>query len=115
MLERTIELSRKLGPIFKGTDQNKGPKIVVHPGGHFEYLKETSQYKLLMKHLTSIDSEGVELLVENMPLTHGTLGGNGTIQFLDSAEILQFSKESNLNVCFDTSHALLYCDNLKFP
>ena len=30
MLERTIDLSRKLSPIFKGTDQNLGPKIVVH-------------------------------------------------------------------------------------
>ena len=29
MLERTIDLSRKLSPIFKGTDQNLGPKIVV--------------------------------------------------------------------------------------
>ena len=78
MLERTIELSRKLGPIFKGTDQNKGPKIVVHPGGHFEYLKETNrsdQYKLLMKHLTSIDSEGAELLAENMPPNPWYFGG----------------------------------------
>jgi sialic acid synthase SpsE/sugar phosphate isomerase/epimerase len=115
MLERTIELSRKLSPIFKGTDQNKGPKIVVHPGGHFEFLKETNrsdQYKLLLKHLTSIDSEGVELLVENMPPNPWYFGGQwyNTI-FLDSAEILQFSKESNLNVCFDTSHALLYCNH----
>ena len=117
MLERTIELSRKLGPIFKGTDQNKGPKIVVHPGGHFEVLKETNrsdQYKLLMKHLTSIDNDGVELLVENMPPTPWYFGGQwyNTI-FLDSVEILQFSKESNLNVCFDTSHALLYCNQAK--
>jgi N-acetylneuraminate synthase len=114
MLERTIDLSRKLSPIFKGTDQNKGPKIVVHPGGHFEVLKETNrsdQYKLLMKHLTSIDNDGVELLVENMPPNPWYFGGQwyNTI-FLDSSEILQFSKESNLNVCFDTSHALLYCN-----
>lgn len=117
MLERTIDLSRKLSPIFKGTDQNLGPKIVVHPGGHFEYLKETNrpdQYKSLKKNLTSIDNEGVQLLVENMPPNPWYFGGQwyNTI-FLDSKEILEFSQDSKLNVCFDTSHALLYCNQAK--
>ena len=86
--------------------------------GHFEYLKETNrpdQYKSLKKNLTSIDNEGVQLLVENMPPNPWYFGGQwyNTI-FLDSKEILEFSQDSKLNACFDTSHgALLYCNQAK--
>ena len=106
MLERTIDLSRKLSPIFKGTDQNLGPKIVVHPGGHFEYLKETNrpdQYKSLKKNLTPIDNEGVQLLVENIRPTLGTSEDNGTIPYSGFQRDSGIFPRLQVNACFDTS------------
>ena len=50
MLEKTVELAKSLGSKFKGVCRSNGPKVVVHPGGHFESRLETNktdQYKAL--------------------------------------------------------------------
>ena len=116
MLERTVSLARTLGSKFKKVCPQNGPKVVVHPGGHFEFQKETNrsdQYKLLKQNLALVDHAGVELLVENMPPKPWYFGGQwyNTI-FMDAQEIKQFSEFSNLGICYDTSHALLYCNSV---
>ena len=117
MLTKTIELAKILGSKFKGVCKNNGPKVVVHPGGHFESrleTKKTDQYKALSNNLTNIKKDGVELLVENMPPNPWYFGGQwyNTI-FMDSAEIKQFVEDTNLGFCYDTSHALLYCNSIN--
>jgi sialic acid synthase SpsE/sugar phosphate isomerase/epimerase len=114
MLQRTIGLAREIAPRFKGARDPRGPRIVVHPGGHFAEPTDsdkTEQYRLLMKHLKELDSEGVRLLVENMPPRPWYFGGRwyNTI-FMDGREIAQFAKEMGWGVCFDTSHAGLYAN-----
>jgi N-acetylneuraminate synthase len=114
MLRRTIEVARDLNQSFKGQTNPKGPRVVVHPGGHFakrSNSNKSEQYRLLMKRLQNIDSSGVQLLVENMPPFPWYFGGQwfNTI-FMDSKEIAQFANEMGWGFCYDTSHALLYCN-----
>jgi N-acetylneuraminate synthase len=114
MLQRTIALARDLTPHFRGLTDPRGPRVVVHPGGHFSKptdTNKTEQYRLLMKRLRDIDSDGVRLLVENMPPRPWYFGGQwyNTI-FMDGREIAQFAQEMGWGVCFDTSHAGLYCN-----
>jgi N-acetylneuraminate synthase len=114
MLQRTINLAREIAPRFKGARDPRGPRVVVHPGGHFAEPTDsdkTEQYRLLMKHLMELDAEGVRLLVENMPPRPWYFGGRwyNTI-FMDGREIAQFAKEMGWGVCFDTSHAGLYAN-----
>ncbi|MDA8792878.1 N-acetylneuraminate synthase family protein [Bacteriovoracaceae bacterium] len=115
MLGKTFELARALAPKFQGIDQNQGPRVVVHPGGHFKSrpvsTDKTSQYKLLQKNLLSLNSEGLRVLVENMPPYPWYFGGqwHNTV-FLDPKEIAQFAQEMKWGVCYDLSHAQLYCN-----
>lgn len=115
MLQKTFDLARSLAPKFKGIDQSKGPRIVVHPGGHFkkrpEVTDKLSQYRLLQKNLKSLNREGLQVLVENMPPFPWYFGGqwHNTV-FLDPGEIAQFAKEMNWGICYDLSHAQLFCN-----
>lgn len=114
MLSRTIDLTRSMSVKFRGIKGDRGAKIVLHPGGHFEARRETNrndQYKALFENLKSIDSDGVEILIENMPPNPWYFGGQwyNTI-FMDSAEIKQFADETKFGICYDTSHALLHCN-----
>ena len=115
MLQKTIDIARDLNTNFTGQQDSRGPRVVVHPGGHFPNKRETNksdQYRLLMRNLKSINTEGVRILVENMPPFPWYFGGQwiNTI-FLDPGEIAQFAKEMNWGICYDTSHAQLYCSH----
>jgi len=116
MLQKTIDLARSLAPFFKGQTDPRGPRVIVHPGGHFtspsSKYNKTEQYQFLMKHLRELDSEGVQILVENMPPFPWYFGGQwyNTV-FLDPKEIAQFAKEMGWGICYDTSHALLFCNH----
>lgn len=119
MLQRTIDIARELNPQFKGQTDSRGPRVVVHPGGHFSYEAQSNkddQYANLKKNLKLVNSEGVRLLVENMPPRPWYFGGQwyNTI-FLDAKEIAQFSTEMGWPICFDTSHAVLYCQYAGIP
>lgn len=119
MLQRTINVARDLAPRFKGQKDARGPRVVVHPGGHFSKLTDSNkgeQYRLLRKNLKDIDSSGVQILVENMPPRPWYFGGQwyNTV-FLDGKEIAQFAQDMNWKICYDTSHAILYCNYAKIP
>jgi sialic acid synthase SpsE/endonuclease IV len=119
MLKKTIQIARDLNPHFKGQKDPRGPRVVVHPGGHFS-KKTTSnrseQYRRLMKSLKQIDSSGVRILVENMPPFPWYFGGQWYNSiFMDPHEIRQFADEMKWGICYDTSHALLYCNSVKMP
>jgi len=113
MLQKSINIARDLSPRFKGQIDIRGPRVVVHPGGHFPVKANTNkseQYRRLKHNLRSIDTDGVRILVENMPPFPWYFGGqwNNTI-FLDPKEVAQFAEEMQWGICYDTSHAQLYC------
>ena len=114
MLQKTINLTRKIANKFNVTDK-KGPAIIVHPGGHFEKVPKSLDkeilYSRLKENLLKVNSAGVRLLVENMPPLPWYFGGkwHNTI-FLDADEITRFSKSTGFGICYDVSHAGLYCN-----
>lgn len=115
MLSRTFDLARKLSNHFEGVNHDIGPRIIVHPGGHFKTPTTSNkgeQYRLLQKNLSQMDTTGLRVLVENMPPYPWYFGGQwyNTI-FLDPGEISQFAKSIGWGVCYDLSHAQLYCNH----
>ncbi len=118
MLNKTIELARELDNNFSGQTHPEGPRVVVHPGGHFVSRTNSNkdeQYRVLIKNLKEINTEGVRVLVENMPPFPWYFGGQwyNTI-FLNHNEITQFCETINWGLCYDLSHAQLYCNHANF-
>lgn len=114
MLKLTCQLARSLAGKFRGIRDPRGPRVVVHPGGHFARCQSSdrkTQYSVLAANLREVDTEGVELLVENMPPFPWYFGGQwfNTI-FLDPLEIRDFCRGTGFSICYDTSHAQLECN-----
>jgi sialic acid synthase SpsE/sugar phosphate isomerase/epimerase len=108
LIQKTIDLTRQMAPHFKGM-----PKVVVHPGGmSLDHPIEEKQalYDNLRRSVEMLDTDGVELLLENLPPHPWYFGGQWlTNAFMDAYEIRDFIRPLGLNICFDTSHAKLYC------
>lgn len=109
LVQKTISLTREMAPHFVGE-----PKVVVHPGAMSldHPIKDTGKlYENLRRSLSELDYEGVELLLENLPPHPWYFGGQWlTNAFMDAHEISDFITSLGLNICFDTSHAKLYCN-----
>jgi len=109
MIQKAINLTREMAPHFVGK-----PKVIVHTGGmsldnpieHREVL-----YDNLRLSVEELDFNGVELLLENLPPHPWYFGGQWlTNAFMDAHEIRDFIVPLGLDMCFDTSHAKLYCN-----
>ena len=114
MLERTINLSKKLTQNFVKT--NERTKIVLHPGGHSfnqnEIINKTDKYKNLINNINSFSEDEYEIVLENMPPYPWYYGGRYYQNiFSNHNEINDFCKSSDRRVCFDSSHAQLYCNS----
>ncbi|MBE0410314.1 MAG: N-acetylneuraminate synthase family protein [Anaerolineales bacterium] len=108
LIQKTIDLTRQMAPHFRGT-----PKVIVHPGGmSLDHPLEEKQvlYENLRRSVESLDTDGVEMLLENLPPHPWYFGGQWlTNAFMDAYEIRDFIQPLGLNICFDTSHSKLYC------
>jgi sialic acid synthase SpsE/sugar phosphate isomerase/epimerase len=108
LIQKTIDLTRQMAPHFSGL-----PKVVVHPGGmSLDHPIDQKQalYDNLRRSVAMLDTDGVELLLENLPPHPWYFGGQWlTNAFMDAYEIRDFIQPLGLNICFDTSHAKLYC------
>lgn len=108
LVDRTIQLTRELSPYFQGI-----PKVVIHPGAMSlnTKLSKATLHDALIRSLAEIDHEGVELLLENLPPYPWYFGGQWKGNyFLDADEIKSFCNETGIRICFDISHAALYCN-----
>lgn len=109
LMQKSIDLTRKIGPYFKGK-----PKVIVHPGAmSLDHPIQERQrlYDNLRRSVLELDYEGVELLLENLPPHPWYFGGQWlTNAFMDANEIRDFITSMSLDMCFDTSHAKLYCN-----
>jgi sialic acid synthase SpsE/sugar phosphate isomerase/epimerase len=109
LIQKSIDLTRAMAVHFKGV-----PKVIVHTGGMT--LDQSIQdnrplYDNLGRSVEQIDSEGVEMLLENLPPHPWYFGGQWlTNAFMDANEIRDFILPRKLNICFDTSHSKLYCN-----
>ncbi|MHC4558350.1 MAG: N-acetylneuraminate synthase family protein [Planctomycetota bacterium] len=108
MVQKTIDLTRVIAPHFHGK-----PKVIVHPGAMSLYAKlEKERLRQALNHsLEQIDGNGVEILLENLPPYPWYFGGQWKGNyFIDAKEIRSFCEETGVNICFDLSHAALYCN-----
>jgi N-acetylneuraminate synthase len=109
LVQKTIRLTREMAPHFIGK-----PKLVVHPGAmslDHPISNHRMLYDNLRRSLDEIDFDGIELLLENLPPHPWYFGGQWlTNAFMDAYEIRDFIEPLGLKMCFDTSHAKLYCN-----
>ncbi|MES2087645.1 MAG: N-acetylneuraminate synthase family protein [Patescibacteria group bacterium] len=94
-------------------------KVVLHPGGmSFDQFVTKSErakmYTKLGNALKKIDQTGIELLLENQaPLPWYKGGSWFSNTFIDADEIFEFAKKHGFSLCYDSSHAQLYCSLAK--
>ncbi len=108
LLQKTIELTQSIALHFKGK-----PKIVAHPGAMSLNIKldKKALRQTLIKSITQIDTREVDLLLENLPPYPWYFGGQWKGNyFIDADEIVTFCEEMETKICFDLSHAALYCN-----
>ena len=93
------------------------PRVIAHPGA-MSFQGKLSE-KLLCAALTRSLAEiredpnidKVELLFENLPPYPWYFGGQWKGNyFMDAGEIAGFCKDNGMKICFDLSHASLYCN-----
>lgn len=103
----------------------KKMKVVVHPGGmsYTGFVDEDARkrmYETLADSLSQIDQSDIEIVLENLPPFPWYKGGQWFSNiFMDADEIDAFCKKYKYKICYDTSHAQLYCnfankDQLEF-
>ncbi len=91
------------------------PPIVIHPGGITEHemnLEAVPEMNdALQRSLSELDDDGVQLLMENMPPLPWIYGGQQYHNnFMDAEEIAEFCERTGQKICYDTSHAKLWCN-----
>ena len=115
-IQRTIDLARELAPLFEWDRElfPRGPKIVIHVGGMsptpdpYDLAAATGR---LLAALAQLDTDGVDLLLENLPPYPWYFGGRWFGHVLcDLENTLSLCRDSGLGLCFDTSHAALECN-----
>lgn len=113
ILQKTIDKTRdELAPHFS---DNHPPMIVIHPGGvtetELDLRKADKLNRSLEKTLNNLDDRGVQLLLENMPPLPWIYGGQQHHNnFLDAERIAEYCKRNNQRICYDLSHAALWCN-----
>jgi N-acetylneuraminate synthase len=111
-MQRVIDKVRDdVKPYF----ETKEPPIVIHPGGitehdtNFEMISEMNE--ALFSSMNELDDDGVQLLLENMPPLPWIYGGQQYHNnFMDASEIAEYCEQTGQKICYDTSHAKLWCN-----
>jgi len=112
LIQKSIDLTREMAPFFVGQ-----PKVIVHPGGmSLDHPIEDRRalYDNLRCSVETLDTAGIEMLLENLPPHPWYFGGQWlTNAFMDAYEIRDFIVPLGLDMCYDTSHHKLYCNWAK--
>lgn len=112
IMQRVIDKVRDdLKPAFP----TERPPIVIHPGGitehemNFDAVPEMNA--ALERSMAELDDRGVQLLLENMPPLPWIYGGQQYHNnFMDADEIAAYCERTGQRICYDTSHAKLWCN-----
>ncbi len=108
LFQKFIDFTRSISSSFHGT-----AKVLAHPGGQSLNTKLDKQplRDALIKSFREINSDGVEALLENVPPYPWHFGGQWKCSyFMDADDVVDFCEETGVKICFDTSHAALYCN-----
>jgi N-acetylneuraminate synthase len=94
---------------------SESPYIVIHPGGITEHTQALDAIpdmnEALRTSMYELDDAGVTLLLENMPPLPWIFGGQQFHNnFMNADEIAGFCEDTGVGLCYDTSHAKLWCN-----
>ncbi len=113
IVRKTCQTARDMLPHFP---HQPGPvKIVVHAGG-MSYEEPVADNTVMMENLRRSAPElwrepDVEILLENLPPLPWYFGGQWYSNvFMRPEEIAQFCQSESCRICFDLSHAHLWCN-----
>jgi N-acetylneuraminate synthase len=115
-LQRVIDITRVLKPFFQ---RSKRPYIVTNVGGFtldapLPKLKREELYDLLLKSLSALDAEGVEIIPQTMPPFPWHFGGHRYHNlFVDPQDTVEFCRANGYRICLDISHSKLACNHHK--
>jgi len=113
MIKTVIKFTRDIQNNFNNKDP-RGTKIILHPGGHSFDNKNVNikeKYLNLSNNLKTINTHDTRILLENMPPYPWYFGGQYYQNiFTDQKYIKDFCELTKIHLCFDTSHAQLYCN-----
>lgn len=108
VIQRVIDLARRIAPQFDGT-----PKVVVHMGGmDIKPVKDNRHLiELAYDSMRQINRDGVIFLAENNPPRPWYFSGQWYDNaFCSAEEMVALCREFKIPMCFDFSHAKLFCN-----
>lgn len=113
VIQSVIDLVRET--IVPHFELETEPQIVIHPGGitkdHMETDAVPAMNAALEKSIRELDDDGVQCLLENMPPLPWIYGGQQYHNnFMRADEIAEFCERTGTKICYDTSHAKLWCN-----
>jgi sialic acid synthase SpsE/sugar phosphate isomerase/epimerase len=115
-LQRVVDLTRRLKPFFTRATR---PLIVINAGGFTldAPMSEAARlplYERVADALSSVESEGVEIIPQTMPPFPWHFGGQRYHNlFMTAAEIVRFCERYGYRICLDVSHSQLACTHFS--
>lgn len=112
LIQRVID---KVRDDVKPHFETQNPPIVIHPGGITEHDMNLDAIpemnNALEQSMSELNDDGVQLLLENMPPLPWIYGGQQYHNnFMDAEEIAEYCERTGQKICYDTSHAKLWCN-----
>lgn len=112
IMQRVID---KVREEVKPSFSTPKPPIIIHPGGitehDFDLEAIPRMNEALAQSMEELEDEGVQLLLENMPPLPWIYGGQQHHNnFMSAEEIAEFCEQTGWKICYDTSHAKLWCN-----
>ncbi len=115
-LEEVVKKTLELKPFFK----SESPLIIINAGGwsidriYLTDEQKDYKYDLIGEAINSINTDGVEIIIQTMPPFPWHFGGQRFHNlFMDADEIVSFCKKFDKRICLDVSHSKLYCTESK--
>ena len=116
-LKRVIDISLELKKYFIS---DKKTRIIINAGGatnsgFISIDKKKKMYETIANSLTKVDTSEVFILPQTMPPYPWHFGGQSFHNlFVNPLEIKEFCEVYKYNVCFDSSHSMLACNEYKW-
>ncbi len=108
---KALELAKQISPHFVGK-----PKFVTHPGAmslntKLDPAELASNLGTSVKEIRPVVGDEIEFLLENLPPYPWYFGGQWKGNYFMAAdEIVDFCTQHAVKICFDLSHAALFCN-----
>jgi N-acetylneuraminate synthase len=116
-VQRALGVARRLRGSFP--DGSDSVPFILHVGGMsyeraFNEAEKDRAYEVLAASLKALDQTGIELLLENLPPIPWYKGGQWFSNvFTDAGRIRRFCEREGYRLCYDTSHAQLFCNSIS--